>query len=190
MKKYLIFLLVVIFQFNNLVTSQNLQDTKDYIIEKIETNPPLGNTSNNVWFKDNIKLEFLSGVLGIKATEDYLTDGLMIYCRTQYTSTAKSNFLFAIYYTFDIGSVSKISISPNTTLKDVTAYNINLYLIEKPFAVKFTEFMVGENEYHLDFGRKIDIIVGSDESLAKKIKSAIIHFGNLNNVTIKDGDVF
>jgi|GEM_PF-4854559 len=174
----------------NSVSSQSLQDTKDYINEKIEANPPLGNIVNKVWFKDDINLEFLSYVLGIQATEDYLSDDLIIFCRTQYSGSNRSKFLFANYFTFHIGDISKVSISPNTTIKDATAYNINLYLVEKPLAVKFVEYSIGDNEYHLDFGRKIDIIIGGDESLAKKLKSAFIHFGSLYKITIKDGDVF
>jgi hypothetical protein len=184
MKTYFLTIIVSIFLSNNSF-AQSEKDTKDFIVENINSNPPKANYENFAFFRDNILEEHVK-----EFTQNTLfnteLDNLFIFAQDCHTgSDTSGNVWLSIAESIDIRGITKISTTRKTG-KD-NYYSINVYLSGNYFSKKY-KYLMNKAEY--DSLLKMEILISDNSEIAKKLKKAIIHLGKLKGVTIADGDLF
>lgn len=184
MKKH-ISVLVFLLALHNLSIGQTLQDTKDYVSEKIDAYDPIPNYDNFTFFQNIIPVD-ASELAGKKLSEEELKN-LFIYGRECHTQDNKSSGVWlTVAEVIDMRGITKVSTTKFTN--KYTYYSINVYLSGEYYAKKYSKTASGQPEHKsLD---KMEILVNCSSEIAEKIKTAIIHLGKLSGATVKDGDIF
>jgi hypothetical protein len=170
---------------SNLSFAQTEQDTKDFIVENINGNPPKANYENFGFFKDNI-LEQHVKVFTERALSYDELNNVFIFAQDCHTgSDTSGNVWLSVAETIDIRDISKISTTRKTG-KD-NYYSINVYLSGKYFSKKY-EYLMKKSTYGSLL--KMEILISDNSDVANKLKKAFIHLGKLKGIKIVDGDLF
>ncbi len=88
--------------------------------------------------------------------------------------------------TVDIRDITKVS----TTLQDDGNFLISVYLSGKYPSVRYLKNSNTKEIRIKEYLPKMKIQLGSNREASLQIKKALIHLGKINNISIKDGDLF
>jgi hypothetical protein len=179
MKKLYIYLSLISFISIN---AQSLEDTKDFLINEINSNPPQKNYTYSLYFKDNITPSDANLYSNKKLTNDeYENLFFFIY----EISNNSGGYGISRGFFLDIRDISKVT----TTQIFSENYNkLTLYIENKYYAKEFTETMSTDAKW--EYFSKFEIFISGDFSNLQKVKKALIHLGSLKGKSVKDGDVF
>jgi hypothetical protein len=170
----------------SLLIGQSLQDSKDFIYEKIGASPPLSNYSNRIFFSSNILRSDAENLAGRKLNEDEFKH-LFIYIRDVYMDESMKGWAWSVAECVDIRGITKISATRVTSefiYNKITVYMDNRYLSNR------WSKSVASNQSKNEEMTKMEILISDDTNLANNIKRAIIKMGSYYGVSIKDGDSF
>lgn len=185
MKKKIILTFGLLFLVKSSAFSQTLQDTKDFIIEKVTSNNPLSNHINYIFFQ-NILESGANKLAGKKLSKDEF-DNIFIYSYEVYSGKHNENWMWSIAQVIDIRDVKKVSTTKTTGKYNF--YTINVYIGNNFYSKNYNNNLMSDSpEYkYLD---KMEIIVSDNKETVEKIKKAIIHLAKLKGANVIDGDLF
>jgi hypothetical protein len=176
--------IITVFCFVQFCFAQTEKDTKDFIIENINGNPPKANYENFVFF-DDILPQHIKELTGKQMSNDEIQN-VFIFGQDLHTgSDTRGGVWLSTAETVDIRDIVKVSINRQTGRENY--YVINVYIGDKYYSKKY-EYMMSKGEYKPLL--KMEILIADDSALAGKLKKAIIHLGKLKGVSITDGDMF
>jgi len=165
---------------------QTVQDSKDYITEKVGGSNPLPNYENHVFFSDDILLADAENLSGRKLSTDEFKY-LFIYMRDIFTDGSKRKWGFAVAQSVDIRGITKVSATRNTG--DRNYCTVTVYLDGTRLAKQY-EHSSADNQKKYQSISKMEILISDDYNIATNIKRAIIKMGEFYGIIIKDGDKF
>lgn len=171
--------------FVSAIFGQTLQDSKDFISEKIGASNPLPNYDNNTFFSSDILREDAEMLVNRKVSDDEF-EHLFIYMRDVYLDETRNKWAWTVAECLDIRGAIKVS-ATRVTAKD-SYYNVTIYM-NKDYLSKRYSKSSGANKRHEDM-TKMEILISDDFEVANNIKKAIIKMGQFYNVSIRDGDKF
>jgi len=184
-KKTVLFFCMNLLFFNQ-IFAQTVQDTKEFIIEQVKSNPPLSNYVNYIFFKDNI-LKWDADKLAGKTLSTQEFENLFIYSREVYYREGMTGWLWSVAEIIDIRDMRKVSIQKSNGNNGEVFYSINIYLNDIYFNTSYYSDKNKKENKYLDV---MKIVIGNNYEASVKIKKAIIHLGKLYGVTVIDGDFF
>jgi len=161
--------------FSPKISGQTLNETKDFISEKVKANPPASRYRNYIFWGNNIKEHVANKVAQKSLTKNELKY-LFIY--------TYEVMVMRVDQYIDIRDIKKISTIRNTK-GNYKSYVIKLYLHHNYSNNKRTILPDEEKNEYLN---NLKISVAQDKEIATKIKKAIIHLGKLHGISITDGD--
>lgn len=165
--------------------AQSEQDTKDFIVENINSNPPKANYENFAFFKENILEQHIQEFTQGKLTNTEI-NYMFVFGQDCHTGNdTQGSVWLSVAETIDMRGITKISTTRRTG-KD-NYYSINIYLSNEYFAKKY-KFMMNKAEYESLL--KMEILISDNSEIAIKLKKALIHLGKLKGIQIADGDLF
>jgi len=165
------------------INAQTIEETREYLVERITANPPSSNYKNYVFMKGHVIKIDASNLVNESLSEDKF-ENILIVARELYDRGG--NLAFTVFESIDIAGAEKISLIKRTDGGGYYEISIKRkygYLCKE----KYTD-VLGKREFKdLD---KMTILIGNDYESAAKIKKAIIHFAKLRGVELKDVDLF
>ena len=184
--KYLILCLLLI---PNHIFSQSVEDTKEFIRVKIESNPALPNYKNYAFFNFNIHKQDAEIIAGRPISETEFP--YIFICGSEMFLTEQmTGFFGSRSQIIDLRSVYKVSTNKEHATNDKTYYSISLYFNKGSLAQESTEDYQHHSENKSISNDFMSIDVGNDPDLANKLKLAFIHLCSSYGSTVKDGDLF
>ena len=139
-----------------------------------------------MFFKENILKPDADRLAGKTLSYDEF-ENIIIYARDVFLN-GRSGWLWTVAETADIRDIDKVSIQKSDN-KGKYAYFINIYL-KGNYQKNLFDHIKTKSEPENNYLEKMRIIIGDDPQSAQKIKKAIIHLGEIQGITVRDGDLF
>jgi hypothetical protein len=183
MKKIQVTLSFLIFV--SIAFSQSLQDSKDFISEKISASNPLSNYDNNVFFSENILRQDAENLVN-KNLSDIEFEYIFIYMRDVYLDGTQNKLAWTVAECVDIRGIDKVSVT--RVMGEQPFCNVTVYMDEGFLSRNYSR-VSGQEAEHGNIP-KMQILISDNLSVANSIKRAIIKMGEHCNVAIRDADKF
>jgi hypothetical protein len=177
------------FALNTLVYSQSkldsIQDSKDFIEEKVKSSAALPGYVNHVFFQNILRID--ADTLANRRLSDDEFKYLFIYGYDYYFDEYKTKWGWSNAWAFDIRGITKVS-TTRVAVGEYYYYQISIYLSGLYFANQHAKHS-GPSTTN-KYVSKVDITIGDDAQLAIQIKKAIIRLSGLYGIKVRDGDQF
>jgi len=177
-------LIIPFLLFATMMFSQSKIDTQEFIVEKFSENYLELYSPSFIFFSNNILKVDAETFANRKLTDieffNFFSYGFDLEVG-QYESE-----ILSFAETIDIRDITKVS----TTKQDEGNFLISVYLSGKFPSVRYLRNSKTKETKFKQYLPKMKIQLGSNKEAALQIKKAIIHLGKINNITIKDGDLF
>tara|TARA_B110000208_G_scaffold180445_1_gene230132 strand:- start:956 stop:1531 length:576 start_codon:yes stop_codon:yes gene_type:complete len=183
-KIILIFIFFIAFITPTTSFSQSEIDTKEFIVEKFNENYSDLYSPSFMFFSHNI-LKVDAETFANRKLTDIEFKNLVCYGFDLEVGQYESEVL-SFAETVDIRDITKVS----TTKQDDNNFLVSVYLSGKFPSVRYLKNSNSQEVKIKEYLPKMKIQLGSNREAALQIKKAIIHLGNIKNISIKDGDLF
>lgn len=178
---------LVFFAFSYSITyAQSIEDTKDFIIEKVEANDPISAYDNTIFFNSNILWSDINKLAGKTLSESEFKHSF-VYARDCYFDGSRTKWWLTVAQIIDVRDIIKVSTTRN--VGEDNYYTITVYVGNKYYAKEFG-LLVMNDEPEFKYLSKMEILISDNEEIAKKIKKAILHLANSSGAKAIDGDMF
>ncbi|MDO8369046.1 MAG: hypothetical protein Q7T20_19775 [Saprospiraceae bacterium] len=171
--------------FTTAIFGQTVQDSKDYISEKVGGSNPLPNYANKIFFT-NILRPDAEMLVGRKLSDDEFNH-LFIYARDVYVDDNRSKWAWTVAQSVDIRGITKVSATRTTGQQNF--YTITVYLDENHLAKQYSESSFDKKPKY-EYISKMEILISDDSNIANNVKRAVIKMGEFYGISIRDGDKF
>tara|TARA_R110000850_G_C9932822_1_gene462263 strand:+ start:845 stop:1417 length:573 start_codon:yes stop_codon:yes gene_type:complete len=164
--------------------SQSEIDTKEFITEKFNENYSELYSPSFIFFSNNILKVDAETFANRKLTD---TEFPFFFCYAFDLEIGEyESEILSFAETVDIRDITKVS----TTLQDDGNFLISVYLSGKYPSVRYLKNSNTKEIRIKEYLPKMKIQLGSNREASLQIKKALIHLGKINNISIKDGDLF